>query len=151
MNGLAQSLLVAQLFSTLAMVGVIWFVQIVHYPLFKRVGRDGFVEYERRHQQRTTIVVAPLMLLEAFTAALLVLWRPAGVAVWLPWAGAALVAVMWGSTFFWQVPAHEKLAAGFDPNMHLRLVSSNWVRTAGWTLRGLIVCAMCWQVLGVRG
>jgi hypothetical protein len=41
----------------------------VHYPLFKMVGHEGFPEYERCHQQRTTVVVAPLMLLEATTAA----------------------------------------------------------------------------------
>ena len=31
---------------TLLMVGVILFVQIVHYPLMDRVGADRFVHYE---------------------------------------------------------------------------------------------------------
>ena len=46
--------------STLSMVGLIWFVQVVHYPLFARV-EQGFIAYEQIHQQRTTWVVAPLM------------------------------------------------------------------------------------------
>jgi hypothetical protein len=146
---MAELILLAHVCSTVSMVGLIWFVQIVHYPLFNIVGRQGFAEYERCHQQRTTVVVAPLMLLEATTAALLLLWRPDGVAIWLPWAGIGLVALMWGSTFFWQVPAHEKLAEGFDPNTHRRLVRSNWLRTAGWTARGLLVCLMCWQAMCV--
>jgi hypothetical protein len=144
---MAELILFTQLFSTLSMVGVIWFVQIVHYPLFERVGREAFAEYERRHQQRTTIVVAPLMLIEALTAVLLLFWRPEGVTVWLPWVGLVLVAVLWASTFFWQVPAHEKLAAEFEPATHVRLVRSNWLRTAGWTARGLLVCGMCWQAM----
>jgi hypothetical protein len=146
---MGELILLTQLFSTVFMVGLIWFVQIVHYPLFGMVGRERFAEYERRHQQQTTVVVAPLMLLEAMTATLLVLWRPDGVAVWLPWAGLGLVAVVWGSTFFWQVPAHEKLAEAFDPNTHRRLVRSNWLRTAVWTARGLLVCGMCWQAMCV--
>jgi hypothetical protein len=68
------------------------------------------------------------------------------VTAWLPWAGVVLVAALWGSTFLWQVPAHEKLAVEFDPATHVRLVWSNWFRTAGWTARGFLVCAMCWQV-----
>ena len=55
-------LLMLHLVSTLAMVGLIWFVQVVHYPLFDQVGRDGFRQYEQSHQRLTTLVVAPLML-----------------------------------------------------------------------------------------
>jgi hypothetical protein len=141
---MAELIFVSQVFSTLSMVGLIWFVQVVHYPLYEMVGREGFVEYERCHQQRTTIVVAPLMLLEALTAALLVFWPPNGVKLWMPWAGVGLLAVVWVSTFFWQVPAHQKLAAAFDSATHMNLVQSNWLRTAGWTVRGLLVCGMCW-------
>ena len=144
---MAELILFTQLFSTLSMVGVIWFVQIVHYPLFALVGREGFTEYERRHQQRTTIVAAPFMLAEALNSVLLVHWRPDGVTVWLPWVGLLLVAVLWGATFFWLVPAHEQLAAEFDSRTLARLVRSNWLRTAGWTARGLLVCGMCCQTM----
>lgn len=40
------------------MTGVIWFVQIAHYPLFSRVGQPGFSEYEREHARRTSRVIA---------------------------------------------------------------------------------------------
>ena len=59
-----ELILLLQAASTLAMVGLIWFVQIVHYPLFAQVGREGFSGYEQAHQNRTTFVVAPLMLVE---------------------------------------------------------------------------------------
>jgi hypothetical protein len=35
--------------ATAAMVGLIWFVQVVHYPLFASVGADEFVAYENAH------------------------------------------------------------------------------------------------------
>ncbi len=69
--------LLVHIAATLFMTGLIWFVQIVHYPLFSSVGADGFVAYEAAHTARTTWVVGPPMLLEAGTAALFVWLRPA--------------------------------------------------------------------------
>jgi hypothetical protein len=42
------------------------------------------------------------------------------------------------STFAVQVPLHARLAAGFDPQAHRRLVLTNWWRTAAWSLRSLL-------------
>lgn len=122
--------------ATWSMVGVIWMVQVVHYPLFAEVGAAQFAAYERSHQQRITWIVAPLMLIELLSAVWLVASPPSGVARWILWLGLALVLVNWGSTALVQVPLHERLAAGFSEAAHARLVATNWVRTASWTLRG---------------
>lgn len=52
-------LLVVHAATTLFMVGVIWFVQIVHYPLCSRVGGAAFAGYERDHVRRTGRVGGP--------------------------------------------------------------------------------------------
>ena len=65
-------LLIANLISTWYMVGLIWMVQIVHYPLFGKVGPDQFVGYQISHQSLTTLVVGPPMLVEIVTATWLV-------------------------------------------------------------------------------
>jgi hypothetical protein len=65
---MAEFLFLLQLAATLAMTGLIWFVQLVHYPLFGRVGPADFAQYLLSHQHRTTLIVAPLMLGEAGTA-----------------------------------------------------------------------------------
>ena len=144
---MSESIFLLQAAATLAMVGLIWFVQIVHYPLFGQVGREGFTDYERAHQNRTSLVVAPLMLVEAFTAVLLFWFRPQGVTDLAAVAGVALVGLVWASTFIWQVPAHARLEASFSADLHRWLVRSNWVRTVGWTARGLLVCWMINQTL----
>ncbi len=131
-------LLVAHVAATLYMTGVIWFVQIVHYPLFSRVGQRGFCEYEREHVRRTGWVVAGPMLAE-LAAAVAVVWVVGG---WLAWTGLALVGVIWISTGVWQVPAHRRLEAGFDASVHLWLTRTNWIRTAGWTARSVIALAL---------
>ena len=62
--------LVLHVATTLLMVGLIWLVQIVHYPLFARIGDSGFCDYHKRHTRRMTLLVAPLMLLEQATGLL---------------------------------------------------------------------------------
>ena len=121
------------------MTGLIWFVQIVHYPLFGQVGKSGFAVYEASHSSLTTKVVMPLMLIELLTALLLVGQRPAGApAIW-PLAGVALVGVIWLTTFFLSVPQHSILSRGFDEQAHRMLVLTNWIRTVAWSARSLIV------------
>lgn len=121
--------------ATWAMTGLIWFVQVVHYPLFARVGADGFADYETAHAARTTWVVAPLMIAEAATALWLALARPPGVRAEAAWLGLGLVVVIWGSTAFLQVPRHSELAAGFSVEAHRALVATNWARTVAWSVR----------------
>jgi hypothetical protein len=125
--------------STLAMCGVIWFVQLVHYPLFDRVAGAAFSRYERAHTYRTSYVVVPLMLGELGSSALLVLLLPGRV---LPWVGLGLLAAVWLSTFLVQVPAHRRLERGFDGATHRRLVRTNWWRTVAWTARGAIATSL---------
>ena len=55
----------AHLVITSVMCGIIWWVQIVHYPMFSSIGADEFVSYHARNVHRTTMVVGPVMLMEA--------------------------------------------------------------------------------------
>ena len=128
--------------ATLFMVGLIWFVQVVHYPLFGRVGVKDFRAYAEAHSRLTTRVVGPPMLLEASTAALLLFVRPGSVPASLAWTGAVLLAIIWLSTALLQVPRHTRLGLGFDAEAHKFLVLSNWLRTVAWSLRGFVVLWM---------
>ena len=125
--------------ATWFMVGLIWFVQIVHYPLMGAVPANSFSAYARTHQRRTTWVVGPVMFFET-SFALLLVWLPNGefMDMTLRWTGLALLALIWASTFLLQVPLHAKLATGFDRTNWKRLVASNWLRTIAWSVRGII-------------
>jgi len=133
-----DGLLLAHAATTLFMVGVIWFVQMVHYPLFQRVGQAGFAEYERQHTRKTGYVLAVPMLVELTTAVALT-WRLGGA---LSWSGLVLLMGIWLSTWLWQVPAHHRLEHGFDAATHRRLVRTNWLRTIGWSARGILALAL---------
>ena len=124
---------------TWALVGLIWTIQMVHYPLFAQVGPEHFVAYHRRHTREITLVVGPLMLAELVTAALLVLEGNRD-----PWllASLPLLALIWISTGLVQIPLHNTLTTGFDAHAHRRLVTTNWWRTAAWSARGICIMMM---------
>ena len=128
--------------ATFYLVGLVWFVQRVHYPLFAGVGAQHFPAYERAHVSRTNPVVGPPMLIEAVTALALFALPMPNVPHILPWLGVGLLAVIWLSTSLLQVPRHRDLSAGFETSAHRRLVATNWIRTAAWSLRGLLVLWM---------
>ena len=64
--------LLAQTAAACYMVGFIWTMQILHYPLFDRVGRDAFAAYETEHNQRFGVLLGPGIVLVAVTANLLI-------------------------------------------------------------------------------
>jgi uncharacterized membrane protein len=134
--------------ATVYMTGLIWFVQIVHYPLHGFVGAQNFKTYQLQHVKLTGPVVAPVMIVEAIGAVLLVANPPQLLPVESVWAGLLLLVVIWGSTALLQVPLHNNLVTGFDSAGHQKLVKSNWIRTISWSLRSVLVLYMLWTVMG---
>ncbi|MEM6796656.1 MAG: hypothetical protein AAF725_21975 [Acidobacteriota bacterium] len=136
---MTRTLLLAQAASTLPLIGLIWTVQVVQYPLFNKVGEAAFSAYHAGHSQRITVIVIPLMFAELFTAMALVSHGRLPVSKGEAWLGLALVGVVWMATALLQVPRHRELALGFEHHAYRMLVLSNWVRTVAWSLRGALV------------
>ncbi|MEM9083482.1 MAG: hypothetical protein AAGB34_07795 [Planctomycetota bacterium] len=134
-------LLYLHAYVTLALVGLIWTIQLVHYPLFLRVPSEAFPDYGRAHMKRISWLVGPLMLGELVTAILLVA-IPGEIPALLVWSGLGGVLLIWISTAFVQGPIHPKITDSFDETLHRRLVRTNWFRTVVWTARGVLVLIM---------
>jgi len=147
MSDFSAIVLTVHLLATAAMVGLIWFVQIVHYPLFAAVGVDRFADYAEAHQRRTSYVVGLPMAAEGATALWLAIDPPPGVdRVWAL-VGLGVLGVVLGSTVLLQVPEHSVLASGYDAARVRRLVATNWIRTVGWSVRGIIATAIIVKVV----
>lgn len=129
----------------LYMTGIIWMVQIVHYPLMGKVGIDQFVAYERSHTMLMGYVVGPAMIIEIGTALILALQMESNKTLW--WINCGLILIIWASTFFIQVPLHESLSNGFVEKDHLKLVNSNWIRTIAWTAKGFLLIYLLKELL----
>ena len=133
-----STILVIHAAATWALAGLIWTVQLVLYPQFRRVGEREFAAYHASHMFCITLVVGPLVLVEVATAGWLFLFG--GLRDLFFIASLPLLALNILSTALLQVPQHKRLErGGFDAALCQRLTAGNWVRTAAWSLRAILV------------
>ena len=138
-------ILLINVLSTWFMVGLIWIVQIVHYPLFASVGEGQFLSYQKAHVTRITYIVGPVIGIETITTLLLVMYPPAYSSSLFCWIGLALIMIILASTALLQVPSHDRLLLGYDKDIHGELVRSNWIRTIAWSARGVVTAMLLFQ------
>jgi len=122
------------------MVGLIWTIHVVHYPLFAEVGDATYVAFQSAHVDRIGKLLFVPWLTEGITL-LALLWlafiagrRELRTPVMIGAIAMAMVLVISG---FWSAPAHGELMDGFDTAVHDRLMTANLIRTLAWTVRGL--------------
>ncbi len=142
--------LIAQIMASTTMAAIAWFVQVVHYPLFERLGRAGtlapgevstarraaLADWHTENVRRTRPVVLVPMAVESATAAALVMFPPPAVGRVVTLIGLSLAVAAIVTTALVQVPLHERLRAGEDdPDIVRSLVRSTRLRTAIWTAR----------------
>jgi hypothetical protein len=124
------------------MVGLIWLIQLVHYPLFNYVGSKEFRIFHENHKILITPVVGIVMIVELVTSGIIIFQIPNGIPNWTTIVGIILLGVIWFSTLLFQIPFHNKLSTNFDENVLMMLINTNWIRTICWSLRGIIVLIM---------
>jgi hypothetical protein len=130
----------------LYLTGLIWFVQLVHYPLLAQVGTNQHHRYHEAHTARTFWAAGGPMVAE-LGSGLAVLFFPETHHA-IGWSlNLAMLAGIWGSTFLLQVPLHTALSQEASTATVRRLVRSNWWRTALWSLRAILLLAMLWARL----
>ena len=142
--------LLLNLVASWTMVGVIWFVQVVHYPLLAVVPVESATSVAVEHQRRTGWVVMIPMTVEGVTTLLLLGMVPDGIAWFVPWLAGLPLAVALLATVLLSVPRHARMAANPDATVGKELVTTNWVRTIAWTLRGAVTAGMLIATLGAR-
>lgn len=142
-----NAVLLASVASTLFMVGLAWFVQVVHYPLFPMVGEAGFPAFHDAHSRSTALVVIFPMTVELLSSIALAVDPPEGTGL-LALAGAILAIAIWVLTAAVLAPMHGRIGreGPTTPNLG-RLVRLSWPRTILWTLHGVVVVAMLGKVV----
>ena len=142
-----RTLIVIHTAATLFMVGLIWTIHYVHYPLFANVGESTYVSFQSEHVERIgKLLFVPwltegITLLGILALAFLGGHKMLRIPAVINGAAMAVVLVISG---FWSAPAHAKLADGFDKSLHDQLMTVNLIRTLAWTVCG--ICAV-WIVL----
>ena len=142
-----RPLIVVHAAASMFMVGLIWTIHYVHYPLFAYVGESTYASFQTAHVERIgRLLFVPwltegITLLGILALAFLGGRKTLRVPAVLNGAAMAVVLVISG---FWSAPAHGKLAKGFDQSVHQQLMTANLIRSLAWSVCG--VCAI-WIVL----
>ncbi len=133
----ARILLIVLVFSAFN-TGLIWLVQLVHYPGFLKIPEVGYTAYQQFHMRSISFIVAPSMVGELFLSGILLL-SANYLSLPMYWISLILLMIIWGVTFFVAVPLHGSLVSGFNAERITYLVNVNWVRTISWTLRTIVL------------
>lgn len=135
-------LLVVHLAAVAYLTGLVWVVQLVVYPGFHAVGPTAaWPAFHAAHSRAMVLAVTGPWAVQGATLAVLLVHRPAGVPLALVLVAAALGLVTVGVTVASSVPLHGRLQP-YDEGLAGRLVATNWLRTAAWTVGALCAGAM---------
>ena len=132
-----QSMLAMHLALASLMVGVIWVIQLVHYPSFRFTDREKYVSFQIFHMRKISFIVMPVMVLEFLSGLLLVLYHSNHES--LLRISFILLLIIWLVTALFFAQVHQKLSKGYDETLVRKLVSFNWIRTLLWTTRTIII------------
>ena len=132
-----QSMLAMHLALASIMVGVIWVIQLVHYPSFRFTDREKYVSFQIFHMRNISFIVVPVMILEFLSGLLLVLYHSNQES--LLRISFILLLIIWLVTALFFAQIHQKLSKGYDETLVRNLVSLNWIRTLLWTIRTIII------------
>jgi len=129
-----NAILLIHIFTTIFMCGLCWFVQIVHYPLFKSIAAEDFPAYQKKNYA-TGYITVPLMFIELFSG----IWLLFTAFTEMFLVNMILLALIWGSTFAFQVPTHLKLIETPTHTLMNKLIRTNWIRTISWSVRSVLL------------
>ena len=115
------------------MAGLVWTMQLVHYPALEKSSSEVFA----RNVRRTIPLVVPAMAVEAATALLLL--RSSNR---LAWIGAGLLLFAWVISIFAVYPIHRRLSRTYSDDDFAGLLRMNRLRVAAWSARALVALAL---------
>ncbi|MAJ44107.1 MAG: hypothetical protein CMF96_05080 [Candidatus Marinimicrobia bacterium] len=113
------------------LVLLIIMTQKINYPLFLYVRSEDFNQYHNFYTNAVTKIVLPLMAIEMVSNLFLLLINYNNIYFF----SQIIIFLIWLSTFFIQVPLHNKINKNYDELLVKKLIKSNWIRTSLWFLK----------------
>ena len=119
--------------STAVMVGVIWVIQLLHYPAFHYIEKNNYSQFQKFHMNRISYIVIPAMVIEMLSGIMLVIINDDFI------ISFSLLVCIWIITFVFFTNIHQRLLSKYENTAVEKLVNLNWIRTTFWTVRLLIL------------
>jgi hypothetical protein len=124
-------------------LGEIWFVQIVIYPLFSKVGPNEYIAYHKFYSSRIPLPVIVPGFLSFLAPVALVFLGPESVPLWMYLANVICGIVGLLVTVALEIPRHARLEKGGKQEKVIReLVYYNWPRTLSITASAFLTLLM---------
>ena len=124
-------------------LGEIWFVQIVVYPLFGKVGPNEYLAYHEFYSSRIPLPVIVPGFLSFLAPVALVFLGPESVPLWMYLANVICGIVGLLVTVALEIPRHARLEKGGKQEKVIReLVYYNWPRTLSITASAFLTLLM---------
>ena len=128
--------LTIHIISTSIMVGVIWVIQLVHYPSFKYVNESDYIIFQKYHMSNISYIVFPVMFTELITALIILFFGEKSLFFVLSLICLFLIWVITGVLF---TKYHSILKEGKDLMIIEKMIKANWIRALLWTMRLIMI------------
>ena len=135
-------LFVIHLVSTSFMVGVIWIVQLVHYPTFLFIDEQKSNDFQKFHMSRISYIVMPAMTTELFSGIYIFIYSNMAIDSNLFLLALTILIINWIITALVFVKMHNKLLINYKIEIISLLVKWNWLRTLLWSVRLILLLRM---------
>jgi hypothetical protein len=113
-------------------LGNIWFVQLVVYPLFAKVGAEEYSTYHKFYARQIPLPVILPGFANFLLPIALIFYRPESVPLAIALANAACGLLSLFVTVALEIPRHDRLEKGGKQDEVIReLILYNWPRTFG--------------------
>ena len=132
-----MNLFTVHLIFTSIMVGVIWLVQVVHYPSFNFIDKKFYSDFQNFHIKRISFIVIPVMLLELVSGLILIFLDNRHSTPILISFG--ILILIWIITGLFFAKAHQDLTVGYDREIVKKIIKLNWIRTLLWSIRLILL------------
>lgn len=139
--------LLLNLISTLLIAGVLWFIQLVHFPLINEMPAKNMVNNGYYHMQKILGIINLLFIIDFITIVFLLLLVNSDLSATLMLINILIFLFTVILTRITFLPIHQNLSK--NPNSFLisKLINLNWIRTLVWSLKVLFMLIIFFEVL----
>lgn len=117
-----------EIFADTGLFVLVWLVQLIIYPSFHYIDKEGFLAWHNRYTRLISMIVGPLILIQLGAEITFIVNGD------LSWLRILMILAILTVTFFVSVPCHRGLSRyGKDRRIISRLIGTNWLRTVLWS------------------
>lgn len=127
------------IFLCVAATVLMWFMQIVHYPLMSYTDPAKWEAFSEKRRMLTMMITYPLMAFEVLTGFTLLVIATQSKTYPLFATSLLILVCLIIYTFMYLNPHLKKMTGPNDSQNHQRFLKLHWVRTIGWTVRFLLM------------